>query len=94
MALQLASQGANLILWDINSTTLVNIEQEISRMETGSTVQTNVVDVSDEKEVKKSAVITHMHTNTHTTHTHTHTRARARAQTRTQSIQRGNVNGN
>lgn len=55
MALQLASQGANLILWDINSTTLVNIEQEISRMETGSTVQTNVVDVSDEKEVKKSA---------------------------------------
>lgn len=58
MALQLASQGANLILWDINSTTLSKIEKEISRagVNTGSTVQAHVVDISDEKKVDKSAV--------------------------------------
>ena len=58
MALQLASQGANLILWDINSTTLSKIEKQVSRagVNTGSTVQAHVVDISDEKKVDKSAV--------------------------------------
>ena len=59
IALQLASQGANLIIWDINPTSLAKIEKEISHIGIGkgSTVQTYVVDVSNEKQVQTAAVI-------------------------------------